>query len=108
MNLAVFFQGDFEGLTVVRRLTIVIFVMFRIKLLIAILIMISVGTNAQSIKGRLLDLNENRPLRGATLTLTSLKDSLQNLMTFSIASEDLNLPTSNGILFFCMLFVLAS
>lgn len=57
--------------------------MQRIKLLIAILVIISLGTNAQTLKGRLVDLNENRPLRSATLTLTSLKDSLQKFNTIS-------------------------
>ena len=57
--------------------------MRRIKALIAILLIISMGANAQSVKGRLLDLNENRPLRGATLTLTSLKDSSQRFNTIS-------------------------
>jgi hypothetical protein len=58
----------------------------RIKLLIAILIIVGAGANAQSIKGRLLDLNENKPLRGATLTLTSLKDSLQKFSAISDSS----------------------
>src|SRR5438477_155529 len=51
--------------------------MRRIKVLIAILLIISTGTNAQSVRGRLLDLNENKPLRGATLRLTGLTDSSQ-------------------------------
>ena len=32
--------------------------------------------NAQSIKGKLADPSDNKPLIGATLTLTSIKDSL--------------------------------
>src|SRR5262252_7465665 len=57
--------------------------MRRIKALIAILLILGIGTNAQSVRGRLLDLNENKPLRGATLTLTSLKDSSQRFNTVS-------------------------
>jgi hypothetical protein len=51
--------------------------MRRIKVLIAILLITGTGANAQSVRGRLLDLNENKPLRGATLSLTSLRDSAQ-------------------------------
>ncbi|TMI96556.1 MAG: carboxypeptidase-like regulatory domain-containing protein [Bacteroidetes bacterium] len=58
----------------------------RIKLLVAILLMMSARTHAQTVKGRLLDLNENKPLRGATLSLTSLKDSLQKSSTISDSS----------------------
>lgn len=57
--------------------------MRRIKVLIAILLIITTGANAQSVKGRLLDLNENKPLRGATLSLTSLKDSSQRFNSIS-------------------------
>ena len=58
--------------------------MRRIKVLIAILLILSTAeADAQSVKGRLLDLNENRPLRGATLSLTSLKDSSQRFSTIS-------------------------
>ncbi len=57
--------------------------MIRIKLLTAILIIISIGTNAQSVKGRLLDVVDNKPLKGATLSLTSLKDSTREFHTIS-------------------------
>src|SRR5260370_1465704 len=57
--------------------------MRRIKLLIATLIIISTGLNAQSVKGRLLDLIDNKPLPGATLSLTSLKDSSQKFNAIS-------------------------
>jgi uncharacterized membrane protein YgcG len=37
----------------------------------------TVSVHSQSIKGKLLDLVDNKPLAGASLTLTSLKDSTQ-------------------------------
>ena len=57
--------------------------MRRIKLLIAILIIIHATSDAQNIKGKLLDLIDSKPLRGATLSLTSLKDSTQKFNTIS-------------------------
>ncbi|HTD93621.1 MAG TPA: outer membrane beta-barrel protein [Chitinophagaceae bacterium] len=36
---------------------------------------LALSVNSQSIRGKLLDLSDNRPLSGATLTLTSIKDS---------------------------------
>ena len=57
----------------------------RVKLLIAVLLF-SAGTNAQSLKGRLLDLTTNRPLRRATVNLTNLKDSTQKFNTISDSS----------------------
>src|SRR6266498_988237 len=60
--------------------------MLRIKLLIATLIILNTAINGQSIKGKLLDLVDNRPLRGATLSLTSLKDSSQKFNTISDSS----------------------
>ena len=56
----------------------------RIKLLVAILLLFSIGINAQSLKGRLLDPSNNRPLRRASVNLTSLKDSTQK---FNIISD---------------------
>jgi len=60
--------------------------MLRIKLLIATLIILNTAINSQSIKGKLLDLVDNKPLRGATLSLTSLKDSSQKINTISDSS----------------------
>jgi hypothetical protein len=60
--------------------------MRRIKLLIAMLIIVNTTVNAQSIKGKLLDLVDNKPLRGATLSLTSLKDSSQKFNSISDSS----------------------
>jgi len=57
--------------------------MLRIKLLIATLIIVNVGVNAQSIKGKLLDLIDNKPLSAATLSLTSIKDSSRQFNTIS-------------------------
>src|SRR6478672_7097949 len=56
----------------------------RIKLLVAILLLFSIGINAQSLKGRLFDPSNNRPLRRASVNLTSLKDSTQK---FNIISD---------------------
>ncbi len=49
--------------------------MRKIRLLFLVLF-VSVIANAQSIKGKLADPSDNKPLVGATLTLTSVKDSL--------------------------------
>ena len=57
--------------------------MRRIKLLIATLVMIGSAVNAQNVKGKLLDLVDNKPLSGATLSLTSIKDSTQKFNTLS-------------------------
>ncbi|HEV8506847.1 MAG TPA: outer membrane beta-barrel protein [Chitinophagaceae bacterium] len=58
----------------------------RIKLFIALLLLFSVGIRAQSLKGRLVDLNSNRPLRRASINLSSLKDSTQRFNTISDSS----------------------
>src|SRR5438046_6269527 len=57
------------------------------RLLDAFIILCST-TNAHGIKGKLLDLTSNRPLRGATLNLTSLKDSSKKFNTISDNSGD--------------------
>lgn len=58
--------------------------MGRIKLLIAsVILLLSAGAKAQSVKGKLLDLVDNKPLAGATLNLISLKDSTQKFNTLS-------------------------
>jgi hypothetical protein len=57
--------------------------MLKIKLLAAILIIFSIGANAQSIQGKLLDVVDNSPLKGATVTLTNLKDSTLQFHTIS-------------------------
>ena len=54
-----------------------------IKWLIITLILLSGTVNAQSIKGKLLDLTDNKPLSGATITLAKLKDSTQFVTTIS-------------------------
>src|SRR2546423_1264866 len=55
----------------------------RIKLLIATLILLVLGANAQNVKGKLLDLTENKPLSGASISMTALKDSTKNFSTLS-------------------------
>jgi uncharacterized membrane protein YgcG len=55
-------------------------------LLIAILIVLNAGLHGQSVKGKLLDLIDNKPLVGATLRLTSLKDSAQQFNAISDSS----------------------
>jgi uncharacterized membrane protein YgcG len=54
-----------------------------IKWLIVTLILLSGTVNAQSIKGKLLDFTDNKPLSGATVTLAKLKDSTQFIRTIS-------------------------
>jgi len=51
--------------------------------LIIIFLFISGTVHAQSIKGKLLDLSDNKPLAGATLKLVSLKDSSLKFNEFS-------------------------
>jgi hypothetical protein len=58
----------------------------RTKLLVAVLLLFSIGIRAQSLSGRLVDLNSNRPLRRASVNLTTLKDSTQTLNTISDSS----------------------
>jgi hypothetical protein len=57
--------------------------MKKIKLLIATFVLISTASYAQSIKGKLLDLVDNKPLSGASVTLTGLKDSTQKFSSIS-------------------------
>ena len=57
--------------------------MIRIKLLVSILLVFVINSNAQVVRGRLLDATSDRPLRGATLTLVMLKDSAQTFNTIS-------------------------
>jgi hypothetical protein len=54
-----------------------------IKWLMVTLILLSGTVNAQSIKGKLLDLSDNKPLAGATVILAKLKDSTQTIKTIS-------------------------
>jgi hypothetical protein len=58
----------------------------RVNLFVALLLLFSVGISAQSLKGRLVDPNNNRPLRRASVDLTSLKDSTQKFNTISDSS----------------------
>ena len=51
-----------------------------------ILLLFTIGINAQSLKGRLLDLNSNRPLRRASVVLTGLEDSTERFNTISDSS----------------------
>jgi len=73
----------FEGLQLFHRLITISFFMRGIKWLIVTLILLSGTANAQSIKGKLFDLNDNKPLAGATVTLSKLKDSTQFVTTIS-------------------------
>src|SRR4030095_2108221 len=58
----------------------------RIKLLVVGLLLFSSGVGAQSLKGRLADLNSNRPLRRASINLANLRDSTQRCNTISDSS----------------------
>jgi hypothetical protein len=66
----------------------------RIKLLLLVLL-IGGAAQAQSVKGKLLDLVDNKPLRGATLELRSVKDSTTRFGAVSDSSGQFrfnNLP----------------
>ena len=92
---------DYEGLMAIHRPINRMILIIRIKLLVAILLLFSIGINAQSLKGRLLDLTNNRPLRRASVNLTSLKDSTQKFNTISDSSgrfEFKNLYTDSFVL----------
>lgn len=58
----------------------------RVRLLVAGLLLFSFGLKAQTLKGRLLDLTNNRPLRTASVNLANLKDSTQKFNTVSDSS----------------------
>lgn len=51
--------------------------MKKFTLLVLFLVAVIVSAHAQSIRGKLLDLVDNKPLAGATISLTSLRDSTQ-------------------------------
>jgi uncharacterized membrane protein YgcG len=57
-----------------------------IKLLVATFLLAISGLHAQSVKGKLLDPTDNKPLSGATLTLTSLRDSSTKFSTISASN----------------------
>ena len=58
----------------------------RIQFAIVILLLFSIQISAQSLKGRLLDASNNRPLRRASVNLGSLKDSTRRFNTISDSS----------------------
>jgi len=58
----------------------------KFRLLATISILCSVGANAQSLKGRLVDPNSSKPLRRASVILTGLKDSTARFNTISDSS----------------------
>jgi len=58
----------------------------RINLLVTVVLLFSIGVSAQSLKGRLVDPNNNRHLRKASVILTGLKDSTQKFNTISDSS----------------------
>ncbi|HEY1871051.1 MAG TPA: carboxypeptidase-like regulatory domain-containing protein, partial [Chitinophagaceae bacterium] len=60
--------------------------MMRFTLLLLTLMVLSVEISAQEIKGKLLDATTNRPLRHASLNLTSLKDSTRIFNSVSDSS----------------------
>src|SRR5258706_3201222 len=77
------FYYSFEGLKWIHRLITISFFMRGIKWLMVTLILLSGAVNAQSIKGKLLDLTDNKPLAGATVTLAKIKDSTKTIRTIS-------------------------
>ncbi len=58
----------------------------RIQFAIVILLLFSIQISAQSLKGRLLDASNNRPLRRASVNVGSLKDSTRRFNTISDSS----------------------
>ena len=58
----------------------------RIQFAIVILLLFSIPISAQSLKGRLLDASNNRPLRRASVNVGSLKDSTRRFNTISDSS----------------------
>src|SRR4051812_36999867 len=53
-------------------------IMKQFRLLLILVLASAVTANAQTIKGKLVDLVDNKPLAGATLQLRLVKDSTQN------------------------------
>jgi len=76
----------YEGLMSFRRPINRMIFTIRINLLVPVFLLFSIGISAQSLKGRLVDLNSNRPLRRASVNLTGLKDSTQKFNTISDSS----------------------
>ncbi|HYM95597.1 MAG TPA: outer membrane beta-barrel protein [Chitinophagaceae bacterium] len=58
--------------------------MIRAKFLLLFLMVSAITVQAQSLKGKLVDLVDNKPLAGATLKLTGLKDST---LKFNVVSD---------------------
>jgi hypothetical protein len=56
------------------------------RLLLLLICISAISAHSQSIKGKLLDLIDNKPLAGATLNLTSLKDSTQQFSNVADSS----------------------
>lgn len=56
------------------------------RLLFVFIVLTGLSATGQGIRGKLLDLVDNKPLAGATLTLTSLKDSTQQYQTLADSS----------------------
>lgn len=57
--------------------------MKKLYFLILGIVMLAAGANAQSIKGKLLDITDNTPLAGATIQLSKIKDSTDKINTVS-------------------------
>ena len=57
--------------------------MVKIALLGTVLVILHLEIRAQTVRGQLLDASDNRPLRSASLNLTSLKDSTRTFYTTS-------------------------
>src|SRR5688572_28049739 len=66
-----------ESCRLFRRPICRITTMYKFGLLLVVSIGWAIGAHSQSIKGKLLDLVDNKPLAGATVSLSSVKDSTQ-------------------------------
>lgn len=91
-NLYLFFTGyqtkrnfllKYEGYTTIGRLNCIIYFMRKIRLVLFFLLVSTVTIQAQEIKGKLMDPSENKPLVGATLLLSKVKDSSVVFKTIS-------------------------
>lgn len=60
--------------------------MKKVRLSIILVFVTVVSAHSQTIKGKLVDLVDNKPLAGATLTLSSLEDTLSSLKTLADSS----------------------
>ncbi|TMI69675.1 MAG: TonB-dependent receptor, partial [Bacteroidetes bacterium] len=69
---------DSEGYSHFKRPIVQYFIMKQIRLSLLFILLSAVTVHAQSIKGKLVDLVDNKPLAGATLQLKLVRDTTQS------------------------------